>query len=91
MLVRVVALLLLLPGLLAGCATPTRMAYSDESRTLVNPGSAVFLMTATVKNNYHPSFQPSQARAAARLLGVHARHCQHGEQHEYGGGRAVNP
>jgi hypothetical protein len=63
MLVRVVALLLLLPGLLAGCATPTKMAYSDESRTVVKPSGAVFLMTATVKNNYHPSFQP-------RLLAV---------------------
>lgn len=49
---------LLLPGLLAGCATPTKMAYSDEFKTVVKPSDAVFLMTATVKNNYHPSFQP---------------------------------
>ncbi len=50
--------MLLLAGLLAGCATPTKMAYSDEFKTVVKPGDAVFLMTATIKNTYHPSFQP---------------------------------
>jgi hypothetical protein len=58
MLLRVVALLLLLPGVLAGCATPTKMAYSNEFKTVVKPSDAVFLMTATIKNTYHPSFQP---------------------------------
>jgi len=58
MLLKVTAWLLLLPGLLAGCATPTKMAYSDEFKTVVKPSDAVFLMTATTKNTYHPSFQP---------------------------------
>jgi hypothetical protein len=55
---RKLALSLIIPVLLAGCATPTTMAYSDKSKTPVNPTGAVFLMTATLKNNYHSSFQP---------------------------------
>jgi hypothetical protein len=58
MLYRVLALSILIPSLLSGCATPTRMAYSDESKSPVAPTSAVFLMTATIKNSYHTSFQP---------------------------------
>src|SRR5437660_3897275 len=58
MLLKLAAWLLPLPGLLAGCATPTKMAYSDEFKTVVKPSDAVFLMTATLKNTYHPSFQP---------------------------------
>ena len=63
MLARVLALLLV-AGALAGCATRTTMAYSDASKTLVAAGDAVFLMSATIRNDYHPSFQP-------RLLVVH--------------------
>jgi hypothetical protein len=63
MLARTLALLLM-AAVLAGCATRTTMAYSDDAKTLIAPGDAVFLMSATIRNDYHPSFQP-------RLLVVH--------------------
>jgi hypothetical protein len=54
----ITGLLLFMAAFLSGCATRTMMAYSDESKTVVAPSSAVFLMTATIKNGYHDSFQP---------------------------------
>lgn len=50
--------LALVAATLGACATPTKMAYSSDSRTPVKPSDAVFLMTATLKNTYHPSFEP---------------------------------
>lgn len=44
--------------LLSGCATPTKMAFSKDTDTLQTSGKPIFLMTATIKNNYKPSFQP---------------------------------
>ena len=34
------------------------MAYSDATATVVSPSNSVFLMTATLKNTYHPFYQP---------------------------------
>jgi hypothetical protein len=48
-----------MPFLLAACATPTKTAYSDETTLVVAPSNSVFLMTATLKNTYHPSHQPT--------------------------------
>ncbi len=56
-LIRVSALVLLAASL-GGCATPTKMAWTSDSKTAVKPADAVLLMTATVRNSYHPSFQP---------------------------------
>jgi hypothetical protein len=47
--VRTLALSLIMPVLLAGCATQTTMAYSDKSNTPANPTDTVFLMTATMR------------------------------------------
>jgi hypothetical protein len=41
--------------LLTGCATPTKMWTGKEATALQDP---VYLMTVTLKNNYHPSYQP---------------------------------
>ncbi len=49
---------------LSGCATPTKMAFHDDSELVPEKRTAVFLMTATLKNIYRTSFQP-------RLLIVH--------------------
>lgn len=51
-------------ALLAGCATPTRMAFGDDAQRAEAPANPVLLMTAHFKNNYRPAFQP-------RLLVVH--------------------
>jgi hypothetical protein len=43
-------------ALLAGCATPTSMAYGDDAqRANTKP---VMLMTANIKNKYRPDYQP---------------------------------
>jgi hypothetical protein len=42
---------------LTGCATPTTMAYSDPAKP-VPVRETVYLMSLTIKNSYHPSFQP---------------------------------
>ena len=42
---------------LAGCATPTKMAFQDDSDKATT-GAPVYLMTVTVKNDYHESYQP---------------------------------
>lgn len=49
---------------LGGCATRTQMAFQNDADRLTETSKPVYLMTATIKNNYRPSFQP-------RLLVVH--------------------
>src|SRR5450759_5082661 len=44
--------------LLAGCATSTKMAFSDGSDSAIKADKAVYLMTATIKNSYRTSHQP---------------------------------
>lgn len=44
--------------LLAGCATPTKMAFQDDSQRVDEKGNPVLLMTARLQNDYHTSFQP---------------------------------
>lgn len=55
---RVVALATILVLLLSGCATPTKMAFENDSDRLTEKSKPVFLMTATLKNVYKTSFQP---------------------------------
>ncbi|HEX7889628.1 MAG TPA: hypothetical protein VF522_09740 [Ramlibacter sp.] len=50
--------------LLAGCATPTRMAFHDDAQRLDAASKPVLLMATTIKNQYRLSFQP-------RLIVVH--------------------
>lgn len=50
--------------LLAGCATPTRMAFHDDAQRIEAGSKPVMLMKATIRNQYRPSFQP-------RLLVLH--------------------
>jgi hypothetical protein len=45
-------------ALLAGCATPTDMAFMDDSQRLSEKSKPVLLMTATINNAYKTSFQP---------------------------------
>ena len=44
--------------ILGGCATPTKMAFQDDSERLSEKSKPVLLMTATIKNAYKPSYQP---------------------------------
>src|SRR5688500_15660440 len=44
--------------LLTGCATPTPMAYGDDTRRTDAPAKPVMLMTASFKNKYRPDYQP---------------------------------
>jgi hypothetical protein len=44
--------------LLGGCATPQKMAFSDNANEPVKTDKALYLMTATIKNNYKTSYQP---------------------------------
>ncbi len=44
--------------LLSGCATPTKMAFQDESAPLREDGPPILLMTATIRNTYKVSHQP---------------------------------
>ena len=44
--------------LLSGCATPTKMAFSDDSDTIQKTSKPIFLMTATLRNTYKTSYQP---------------------------------
>ena len=64
---------LLMAVFLPGCATPTKMAYSDESKNAVAPGNAVFLMTATIKNHYHTSFQPKLLVVNVETVGAKSK------------------
>lgn len=43
---------------LVGCATPTKMAFKNETDVIVSGGKPVFLMTATLKNDYRTYYQP---------------------------------
>jgi hypothetical protein len=43
---------------LAGCATRTQMPFQNDSDRLTEKSKPVYLMTATIKNDYKPSFQP---------------------------------
>jgi len=49
---------------LSGCATRTPMAFQNDTDRLTPTSKPVYLMTATIKNTYHTSFQP-------RLIVVH--------------------
>lgn len=44
--------------LLAGCAGPAKMPFSDETNSSIQPDKAVFLLTATIRNAHKPSHQP---------------------------------
>jgi len=50
--------LALLAVVLSGCATPTNMAFADDGQRVTENSKPIFLMTATLKNNYKPSYQP---------------------------------
>ncbi len=43
---------------ISGCATPTKMAFHDDSQTASKTENPIFLMTATLRNKYRTSFQP---------------------------------
>ena len=43
--------------LLTGCATPTKMAYGDDTAS-AKPAKPVMLMTANFRNKYRPDHQP---------------------------------
>lgn len=45
--------------ILSACATPQNMAFHDDSENLAEKKNPIFLMTATLKNNYKKTFQPS--------------------------------
>ncbi len=49
---------------LAGCATPKNMAFHKDTTRYTEKSKPIFLMTATLRNVYKPTFQP-------RLLVVH--------------------
>lgn len=52
-------------ALLAGCATPTKMAFGEDAQNAAAaPAKPVMLMTANFKNKYRPDYQP-------KLLVVH--------------------
>jgi hypothetical protein len=52
------ALLLAWTLLLTGCGTQLKMALRDDEEKLTPVSKPVYLMTATLKNNYRTSFQP---------------------------------
>lgn len=54
----------LLLAMLAGCATPTKMALQDNTERLTENSKPIYLMTTTLKNSYKTSYQP-------KLLVVH--------------------
>lgn len=58
--VRRFAVLAALTGavLLTGCATRTKMAFEDDAEKLTPTSKPVFLMTATIKNDYKTGHQP---------------------------------
>lgn len=51
-------ILVALAVLMGGCATPTKMAFQNDSDQFTEKSKPVFLMTATIKNTYRTSFQP---------------------------------
>ena len=54
--------LLCVAGLMAlglvGCATPTKMPFAKGAEKGTAGGGTILLMTATIKNTHHPTFQP---------------------------------
>jgi hypothetical protein len=44
--------------LLAGCATPTKMAFGDDREAASATAKPVMLMTVNFKNKYRPDYQP---------------------------------
>lgn len=42
---------------LTGCATPTKMPFGSADEA-INPAKSIYLMTTTLKNDYHTSYQP---------------------------------
>jgi len=59
MLMRVLTTILLTSVLLmSGCATRTKMAFSEDSDKEIKTNNPIFLMTSTMQNNYKTSFQP---------------------------------
>src|SRR5687768_789627 len=44
--------------ILAGCGTTTKMAFHKDAETVTSTTKPIFLMTATLKNSYRPSYQP---------------------------------
>lgn len=44
---------------LTGCATRTKMAFEDDTQKVTETSKPIYLMTATIKNNYKPSYQPN--------------------------------
>jgi hypothetical protein len=58
MLSRIIAAIALsLTLLLSGCATQ-KLPFSDDTDASLKTGKPIFLMTATLRNNYKPAFQP---------------------------------
>lgn len=56
---RVLAIALALLALvLSGCATRTKMAFEDDGQRITENSKPILLMTATIKNNYKPFYQP---------------------------------
>lgn len=44
--------------LLASCATTIDMPFADNTSARPDPSKAIYLMTVTMKNTYHTSYQP---------------------------------
>ncbi len=44
--------------LLGGCATPTKMAFSEGAESVIKTDRATYLLSATIKNSYKTSHQP---------------------------------
>jgi hypothetical protein len=59
MLFRVIAVIsLAFVLLLSGCATPTKMAFSNDADTVSKSSKPIYLMTVTLRNSYRTSYQP---------------------------------
>ncbi len=54
----IISVVFLFVLVMSGCATPTKMAFHDDSGRLTEKSNPVFLMTATIRNTYKTSFQP---------------------------------
>lgn len=50
--------LVLLAFAMTGCATRTKMAFGDDADRLTEKSKPVYLMTATIRNNYKTFYQP---------------------------------
>ena len=56
--IRAYFFVLVIALVLSGCATRTKMAFESDEERLTESSKPVFLMTATLKNTYRPSYQP---------------------------------